>query len=118
MSSLRLSLRCTIPIHILAMAMRIESQYFLSHVSPLVDSFEELHTEILALLDKYHNLCDQIGTAQTEVETLLSDTQPVWTDTYNLCGDATCDGMCTVCWDGEYLGEEHHVEKYCRRGRR
>jgi len=107
-----------VPFCILALAIRIETQAFAIDATDLVAAFEELQLGVRTLLDKYIEIETSIAKTHKAVDRFLEDIQPVWDDAYNLCGDASCDGTCMVCADGEYLGEEDYDEKYCRRGKR
>jgi len=116
--TLRLSMTRPIPMGILALAMRIETAYFMAQLTPLLNSLHELRTDVSELVKRCDIIGERIERTQNRLEELMMDIQPVWNDAYNLCGDSACDGECMVCRDGEYLGEEEEYEKYCKRGRR
>ena len=103
---------------ILAMAMRIETAYVVSQLTPILSSLKQVHAEVCDLVERCEILDERVERTQNRVLELISDIQPVWTDAYNLCGDPGCDGTCMVCSDGEYLADDDPYEKYCRRGRR
>ncbi len=103
---------------IFGLAMRIETAYFVAQLTPLLNSLHELRTDVSELVKRCDIIGERIERTQNRLEELMMDIQPVWNDTYNLCGDSACDGECMVCRDGEYLGEEEEYEKYCKRGRR
>ena len=115
---MRVSLARPIPMRILAMAMRLETTYFITELAPVIASLGQLRDDIAELKKRCDIIGERVERAQNRVLELVSDIQPVWNDAYNLCGDPECDGDCMVCRDGEYLGEEDYEEKYCRRGRR
>lgn len=110
---------CThIPIGILAMAMRIETEAFVAETMELITLFQLAIEQVQALRNGMEELETKLNKSIDFVERLVKETEPVWDDNYNLCGDASCDGTCMVCQDGEYLGEDDVDEKYCRRGKR
>lgn len=110
---------CThIPIGILALAMKVETEAFVAETAELITLFglaiegvQEIRARLVDLETKVTKSLDFVGR-------LVAETEPLWDDSFNLCGDSACDGTCMVCQDGEYLGEEDVDEKYCRRGRR
>lgn len=110
--------RVAIPFCILPLVMQIETQAFVAEASVLLSALESLCTETEVLITQFNLIEIMVARAQTTVDRMIADTQPVWDDSYNLCGDDTCDGSCMVCDGGEYLGEEDVDEKYCRRGKR
>lgn len=116
--TVRVAVTRPIPMNIFALAMRIETAYVVAQLTPLLASLTELRKDVAALSKRCDILLDRAQQTERRAEDLVQDTLPIWTDTYNLCGDARCDGTCLVCADGEYLGEEDVDEKYCRRGRR
>jgi hypothetical protein len=116
--TLRLSMTRPIPFGIFGLAMRIETAYIVAQLTPLLDSFRELRTEVSDLTKRCEIIGERVERAQNRVEDLMLDIQPLWNDAYNLCGDSACQGDCMICRDGEYLGEEDYEEKYCRRGKR
>jgi len=97
-----------VPVCILALATKIETQAFVVEATDLVAAFESLRLGIQALLDRYTEIEASVATTQKSVERFLEE---VWDDAYTLCGDPECDGTCLVCADGE-------DETYCRRGKR
>ena len=117
-ATLRLSMTQPIPLGILALAMQIETAYWMREFTPVITSLTVLQKDVSDLLKRYEIIAERIEYAQHRTDDLLSDIQPLLNDVYNICGDAECDGTCRVCCDGEYLGEEDVQEKYCRRGRR
>ena len=117
-TTLRLSLTRPIPMNILALAMRIETAYFVAQLTPTLDSLHELRKDVSDILKRCDIITERIERTQNRLLELMSDIQPLWNDAYNLCGNATCEGDCMICRDGEYLGEQDYEEKYCKRGRR
>ncbi len=107
-----------VPFCILALATKIETQSFVVEATDLVAALEQLQLEFESLRKRYADIEASVAKTHKLVDRFLEDIQPVWDDTYNLCGDPECDGTCMVCADGEYLGEEEYDEKYCRRGKR
>ncbi len=107
-----------VPFCILALATKIETQAFVVEATDLVAALERLREECRGLMDTYAEIEASIAKTSKAVDRFLEDIQPVWDDTYTLCGDPECDGTCLVCADGEYLGEEESDDKYCRRGKR
>lgn len=107
-----------VPFCILALAIRIETDAFILEATDLVAAIESLQLGFQSLKEKYNEIEVSIAKTHILVNRFLEDIQPVWDDAYNLCGDPACDGSCMICADGEYLGEEDHDEKYCRRGKR
>lgn len=109
--------RGTIPLRVLALAMRMDREWMEEQGKQLVENAETLQAEIKALIGRLDSLGTKITGTMEKALTLSANVVPVWDDTYNLCGDPDCSGDCHVCQDGEYI-EEDHTEKYCRRGRR
>ena len=107
-----------IPLCILPMAMRIETESFVAEMAELMSAVEALQSDVRDLAMQAEELDNTIARVQKRLDGMIAEAQPVWSDDYNLCGDPQCDGWCTVCRDGEYLGEEDYEEKYCRRGKR
>lgn len=108
----------SIPLCILPMVMRMETESFVADMAEIVSAIDLLYEEIQGLQARADGINDSLVRLQKRVDGLIAEAQPVWDDSYNLCGDPQCDGWCTVCRDGEYLGEEDYEEKYCRRGKR
>jgi len=107
-----------IPMRILAFAMRLETTHFFIELTPVLDSISHLRDDVSGLMKRYDILSERVERTQNRILELISDIQPVWNDTYNLCGDSACEGDCMVCRDGEYIEEDEYEEKYCRRGKR
>lgn len=116
--NLRLSLTRPVPMGILALAMRLETIYFVKQLTPVIEELSGMRKDVSDLLKRCEILGERVERLQHRTEDLISDIQPLIADFYNLCGDPDCDGSCLVCCDGEYLGEEESYEKYCKRGRR
>lgn len=107
-----------VPICILGLAMRIETNAFVAEMMKIIVALERLNAQTHTLMDKYIEIEEKVTETQKSAQRLWEDIQPVWDDSYNLCGDPKCDGTCMICSDGEYLGEDDYDEKYCRRGKR
>ena len=103
---------------ILAMVLRVEGEFIRPQLETLVTDLTTLQTEIQTLHETLSDLALKVDHLLVEATRLVEDTQPLWDDSYNLCGNPQCDGDCRVCQEGEYDGEEEYVEKYCRRGKR
>lgn len=112
------SSRIRIPMCILPMVIRIEGESFITETQELIECIGKLYNDVYDLHGRVDKICESLIRLQTQVDGINSDIQPIWDDEYNLCGDPHCDGWCTVCRDGEYLGEDDYEEKYCRRGKR
>ncbi len=107
-----------IPWEILDLVIRIECETFHPLLETLGTELAVLHTDTVTLQETLTDLANKVDQLLTDSLNLQRDTVPLWDDSYNLCGDPTCDGECRVCQEGEYDGEDDYVEKYCRRGRR
>ena len=114
----RVPANAVVPWTILSFVMRVETTELKLQLEELIRQFQKLRDELTPIVA-------QLETLEYKIEPLLEETLvfqanlvPLWDDTYNLCGDAQCDGSCHVCSDGEYLDEYDEGEKYCRRGRR
>lgn len=117
-ATLRLSLTRPVPMRILALAMRIETAYWMREFTPLIGELTDLQKEVSELVKRCQILAERVERCDNRVLDILEQIRPMINDIYNLCGDPDCDGSCMVCCDGEYLGEEESYEKYCRRGKR
>ena len=107
-----------VPFSLLALAFRCETEVLCTRLRELHADAETLQTEIKTLLSDLDILLDGITRCQADVNALQDAIVPVWDDVYRLCGNPGCDGDCRLCQEEDYLGEEEHTEKYCRRGRR
>jgi hypothetical protein len=100
---------------ILELTMRIESEAIRPTLLQLSRALEELHADILEMTTRLDALVSDVDPVLQDALTLKADTQ--LEDTYNLCGDARCDGYCRTCQAGEDDYETAETEKYCRRRR-
>ena len=107
-----------VPWTILAMVLKTEGETFRPALATLTDELIALRAEVATLHDTLIDLATKVDQCLAAATDLVKETEPLWDDSYNLCGNPRCDGGCRVCQEGEYDGEEEYVEKYCRRGRR
>lgn len=114
----RVSIRASIPWNILARVMRFESNLVCPVLTDLTTRCQDLLIEVSPLIFQLESLGRKIDGLTKRIDAFREELTPLWDDSYNLCGDSTCTGECTVCTDGEYDGDEDSPEKYCKRGRR
>jgi hypothetical protein len=107
-----------IPWTILPLVLRIETKELCPTIEALAIQCNDLLIEVSPLILQLESLHGKIDRLLERILVFQQELVPIWDDTYNLCGDPTCDGTCMVCEDGEYDGEDDVAEKYCRRGRR
>ena len=107
-----------VPVSLLAMAFRCETDVLCPRLRALAAEAQSLRVDIGTMIVELTTLLDGILRCQADVDALQEATTPLWDDAYRLCGNPHCDGHCLVCQEEDYMGEEAHVEKYCRRGRR
>jgi hypothetical protein len=106
-----------VPWTILTFVLKVESSDLNPQLEDLIRQFQRLKDDLVPVRDQLEELERKGVPLLEEVLTFQANIVPVWDDTYNLCGRASCAGNCAVCLDGEYLGEVDEGEKYCRRRR-
>jgi hypothetical protein len=99
---------------ILKMAMQMESEILRPQLTSLTTAFEQLHCELEDIVKQLETLVSELDPVLHDALQLKSDT---WEDNYTLCGNPRCDGDCRVCQEGEEDYEIDDTEKYCRRRR-
>lgn len=117
-ATVRVPLNAVVSWEILAMVVRIECDWMRPQLETLVTDLTTLHTDYITLHETLSDLSTKVDQLLATATELVKETEPLWDDTYNLCGDPACSGDCHVCQEGEYDGEDDYVEKYCRRGKR
>lgn len=107
-----------VPWTILTFVLRVESADLKPPLEDLRRQFEALREDLVPLIAQLEDLGRKMEPLLEETLIFQANLVPLWDDSYNLCGRASCKGNCAICLDGEYDGEEDYTEKYCRRGRR
>lgn len=107
-----------VPWTILSFVMKLEKDELKPQLEDLIRQFERLRDELVPLVLQLQELLQKMEPLLEETLTFQANLVPLWDDTYNLCGRASCNGTCHICLDGEYMDEVDEGEKYCRRGRR
>lgn len=107
-----------VPWTILSFVLRVETNDLVPQLERLAQDFQRLQQDLVPLNDQLDILAAQVVPLLEEARAFQATLAPVWDDTYNLCGRASCNGRCVICREGEFLDEVDEGEKYCRRGRR
>ncbi len=107
-----------VPWTILSFVMKLEKDELKPQLEELIRQFKRLHEEVAPLIAELQELDRKFQPLVEETLTFRANITPVWDDSYNLCGRSSCDGLCSVCLDGESMFDIDDDEKYCRRGRR
>ncbi len=108
----------TVHWNILRLVLRIEWETIGPELERIQEHLRMLCEDVVTVLEKMETLHSTIEPLLQRTLELKKDTDPLWEDTYSLCGNPRCLGDCAVCQEGEEDYEDCYEEKYCRRGRR
>ena len=104
--------------NILLLVLRTEGEILRPELEQIIERLKVLREETMAIIQTVEDLQATLDPILEKTLELKKETEPLWEDSYNLCGNPHCAGDCTVCLEGEEDYEDDYEEKYCRRGRR
>jgi hypothetical protein len=103
---------------ILPLVMRLEREELVPLLEALILQAKSIAEEIVETQRIAEELIEPMKRILLEAEEVSKEVMPIWDDSYNLCGNPSCEGDCRVCQEGEEDYEDSYTEKYCKRGRR
>lgn len=104
--------------NILLLVLRTEGEILRPELERIMQELKVLHEETVAVIKNAEELQAKLDPILEKALEVKKETEPLWEDNYNLCGNPRCAGDCTICLEGEEDYEDDYEEKYCRRGRR